>query len=75
MKSQKKKAQRQSTAPKHQHINSNKHDIICLSLFILSFACMIAGSTTGNEAIKNIGAGIAFACLLYTTHDNLTEDK
>ena len=72
MKNQKKKAQRQSTAPIQHHNHSNKTDGICLLLFIASFACMVAGIPN----LKLIGAGVAFAVLLITTHDNLnnTED-
>lgn len=72
MKKLKKMAHRRSDAPIQHHNHSNKTDGICLLLFIASFACMVAGIPN----LKLIGAGIAFAVLLITTHDNLnkTED-
>lgn len=74
MKNQRKRAQRQSTAPVQHHINSNKQFWVCLILFIIFFACTVAGKTTNNEALKFFGLGVGFATLLFVTHENLTED-
>lgn len=74
MEDKRKMAQRKSTAPQHQ-ANSIKSFWVCLILFVIFFACMVAGKVTNNVAIEFFGAGVGFALLLTTTHENLTEDK
>lgn len=73
MKEKRKMAHRRSDAPQHQ-VNSIKSFWVCLILFIIFFACMVAGKVTDNVAIEFFGAGVGFALLLFTTHENLTED-
>lgn len=69
MKKERKKAHRRSNAPIQHQDHSNKIDGICLLLSIASFACMVAGIPN----LKLIGAGIGFAVMLITAHDNLNE--
>lgn len=74
MKEKRKMAHRRNDAPQHQN-KSIKSSTICLILFIASQACMIAGKTINNDAIKFFGMGMAFAILILITHDNLKEDR
>lgn len=73
MNEKRKMAHRRSDAPQHQ-TNHIKSFWVCLILFVIFFACMVAGKVTNNVAIEFFGAGVGFALLLTTTHENLTED-
>lgn len=74
MTDKRKMAHRRSDAPQHQN-NSIRSTWICLILFTIFFACMIAGKTTDNTSIEAFGAGVGFTLLIITTHENLREDK
>ena len=74
MKSQKKKAQRQSTAPNNNQSHHTRYDIICLILFITFFGCLTGGYIIDNLAMRFFGAGVGFALLLITTDFNLHEE-
>lgn len=74
MEEKRKMAHRRNDAPQHQN-HSTKSTWICLTLFIIFMTCMIAGKTIGNIAIEAFGAGVGFALLIMTTHENLKEDN
>ena len=74
MEDKRKMAQRRNAAPQHQ-TNHIKSFWVCLFLFIIFFACMVAGKITNNVAIEFFGAGVGFALLLITTNENLKEDS
>lgn len=74
MEDKRKMAQRKSTAPQHQ-TNHIKSFWVCLILFVIFFACMVAGKVTNNVAIEFFGIGVGFALLLFTTNENLKEDE
>lgn len=74
MNEKRKMAHRRNDAPIQHQPNHIKSFWVCLILFIIFFACMVAGKVTNNVAIEFFGAGVGFALLLTTTHENLTED-
>lgn len=74
MEEKRKMAHRRNDAPQHQN-HSIKSTWICLTLFIIFMTCMIAGKATNNIAIESFGAGVGFALLIMTTHENLKEDN
>lgn len=68
------KGAEQNPAPQHQN-HSTKSIWICLTLFIIFTVCLIAGKTINNIAIEAFGAGVGFALLVMTAHENLKEDN
>ena len=74
MNRERKKAHRRNDAPQHQ-TNHIKSFWICLILFVIFFACMVAGKAANNVAIEFFGIGVGFALLLFTTNENLKEDE
>lgn len=76
MKKERKKAQRQDTAPNHNQSYLSRFEWVCLILFLIFFITLIAGYITDNIAMRFFGAGVGFATLLITTDFNLnTEDE
>lgn len=76
MTEKRKKAQRQSSAPKkNTKSNYNEIENICLALFGAFLLLFIGGYYIHNQPMAFLGLGIGFSGMVIQVHLNLSEDK
>ena len=76
MTEKRKKAQRQSSAPKkNTNTNNNEIENICLALFGAFLVLFIGGYYIHNQPMSFLGLGIGFSGMVIQVHLNLSEDN
>lgn len=76
MTEKRKKAQRQSSAPKkNTNTNNNEIENICLALFGAFLILFIGGYYIHNIPMTYLGLGLGLAGGIIQTHINLSEDS